>query len=138
MIKWYNYYKNDNCIECRSLYAILVGCPFNQGMWWHRYGIWVICRSIIHWAWPLSEHSAVKGCSDRIWVYVFFGPETVLVTYKQLTMLWCRTTRISNSMMEDFWMQSSTYEVWVRVKMRLTTPSKIEDDASLYFNLVKL
>ena len=136
-IKWYNCYKNDNCIECRSLCAILVDCPLNQDVWWHRYGIRMICRSIFHWAWPLSKHSAVKSYSDGIWIYVFLWPEIALVTCKQLTVLWCQTIQISNSMMEGFWVQSSTCEVWVRVKMGLIAPSKIRVDASLYFNLAK-
>ena len=137
MTKWYNCYKDNNYIECRSLYTILVGCSLNQGVWWHRYGIWVICRSTFHWAWPLSEYSAIKGCSDGIWVYVSLWPKIALVTYKQVTVFWYWTIWIFNSMIENFWVQSSTCEVWVWVKMGLTAPSKIEDDASLCFNLVK-
>ena len=32
-----------------------------------------------------------------------------MVAYKQFPMLWCRTTRISDPMMEGFWVQASTY-----------------------------
>ena len=31
-----------------------------------------------------------------------------MVAYKQLPMLWYQTTRISNLMMEGFWVQAST------------------------------
>ena len=137
MIKWYNYYKDDNYIKCRSLCDILVGCSLNQGMWWHGYDIRVICRSIFHWAWPTLEHFAVKDCSDGIWAYVSLWPEATLVTYMQLIILWCRTIQIFNSVMKGYWVQSSTYEVWVWVKMGLIAPSKIRDDTSLCFNLAK-
>ena len=36
-------------------------------------------------------------------------PEVTMVAWKQLPVLWCRTTRISNPVMEGFWVQASTY-----------------------------
>ena len=32
-----------------------------------------------------------------------------MVACKQLLVLWCRTTQISNPVMEGFWVQASTY-----------------------------
>ena len=35
-------------------------------------------------------------------------PEVIMVAFKQLPVLWCRTTRISNPEMEGFWVHAST------------------------------
>ena len=36
-------------------------------------------------------------------------PEVTMLACKQLPMLWCRNTQISNPVMEGFWVQASTY-----------------------------
>ena len=42
-------------IKHRSLCAIWVGCPLNQGVWRHWHGIQVRYKGTSHWTWPTLE-----------------------------------------------------------------------------------
>ena len=48
--------------------------------------------------------------------------EIIMVTCKQLTVLWCRIICISNAVTEGYWVRSSTYEICVWIKMELISP----------------
>ena len=41
------HYRTMTFIEWKSLCVIRVGCPLNQGVWWHWYGIQIRCKDTL-------------------------------------------------------------------------------------------